>query len=171
MALKKSRPTSPGRRFLVEVVKKDLHKGKPYGPLTQTKTATGGRNNLGRITCRHVGGGHKQLYRMIDFKRVKDGIAARVERLEHDPNRNAHIALVLYVDGERRYIIAPSGLKAGMQILSGSTAPIRVGNTLPLGSIPVGSVLHCVELKPGKGAQLARSAGTSVQLVAKDTAY
>jgi large subunit ribosomal protein L2 len=171
MALEKSRPTSPGQRFVLKVSNKDLHKGKPHAPLVVNKNKTGGRNNLGRITCRHVGGGHKQLYRLIDFKRNKDGIMARVERLEYDPNRSAHIALVVYADGERRYIIAPNGLKAGNEVLSGSDSPIKVGNCLPLANIPVGTVIHCVELKPGKGAQLARSAGTSVQLIAKEGVY
>lgn len=171
MAIVKSRPTSPGKRFAVIVSNDDLHKGKPYSPLVVSKNKTGGRNNLGRITCRHVGGGHKQLYRLIDFKRNKDNIVAKIERIEYDPNRSAHIALALYSDGERRYIIAPSGLKAGAEILSGADAPIRVGNCLPLSNIPVGTVIHCVEMKPGKGAQLARSAGTSVQLIAKEGIY
>ena len=171
MAIVKSKPTSPGRRFVVRVVNDDLHKGAPYRPLLEKKTRTGGRNNAGRITTRHIGGGHKQFYRVVDFRRNKDGIPASVERLEYDPNRSAHIALVCYQDGERRYIIAPKGLKAGDQIVSGNTAPIKAGNTLPLRNIPVGSVVHCVELKPGKGAQLARSAGAAVQLMAKDGAY
>lgn len=171
MALQKSRPTSPGQRFVLKVGNKDLHKGAPFAQLVETKTKTGGRNNLGRITCRHIGGGHKQKYRIIDFKRNKDGITAKVERLEYDPNRSAYIALVLYTDGERRYIVAPNGLKADAEIVSGSDAPIKVGNCLPLTNIPVGTVIHCVELKPGKGAQIARSAGTSVQLIAKEGIY
>ena len=171
MALVKSKPTSPGRRHQVRVVNPDLHKGAPYQPLLEKQTKTGGRNNAGRITTRHVGGGHKQHYRVIDFKRNKDGIAATVERLEYDPNRSAYIALVLYADGERRYIIAPKGVKAGDQIISGETAPIKPGNTLPLRNVPLGSVVHGVEMKPGKGAQLARSAGTSVQLVAREGQY
>lgn len=171
MALVKSRPTSPGQRFVLKVSNDDLHKGKPYAPLVVKKTKTGGRNNMGRITCRHIGGGHKQLYRLIDFKRNKDGIVATVERLEYDPNRSAHIALVLYADGERRYIIAPNGLTAGAEISSGSDAAIKIGNCLPLANIPVGTTIHCVELKPGKGAQIARSAGTSVQLIAKEGIY
>jgi large subunit ribosomal protein L2 len=171
MALVKSRPTSPGQRFVLKVSSNDLHKGKPFAPLVVKKTKTGGRNNLGRITCRHIGGGHKQLYRLIDFKRNKDGIKAVVERLEYDPNRSAYIALVLYADGERRYIIAPNGLKAGTEIFSGSDSPIKVGNCLPLSNIPVGTTIHCLELKPGKGAQIARSAGTSVQLIAKEGIY
>ena len=171
MALEKSKPTSPGQRFVVKVFNDDLHKGKPYSPLVVKKSKTGGRNNLGRITCRHIGGGHKQAYRVIDFKRNKDSIGARVERLEYDPNRSAYIALVLYADGERRYIIAPGGLKAGSEVISGFDAPIKVGNCLPISNIPVGTTIHCVELKPGKGAQLARSAGTSVQLIAKEGMY
>ena len=168
MPLVKRKPTSAGRRFVVSVVNPDLHKGEPYGPLLEKKSKTGGRNNNGRITTRHVGGGHKQHYRVIDFKRNKDGVSAKVERLEYDPNRSANIALVCYSDGERRYVIAPKGLAAGDVIESGERAPIKVGNTLPLRNIPVGSVVHCVELKPGKGAQIARSAGTSVQLVARE---
>jgi large subunit ribosomal protein L2 len=171
MALEKAKPTSPGKRFLVKVTNKELHKGKPHAALVSPKKKTGGRNNEGRITCRHVGGGHKQHYRHIDFKRDKDGIPARVERLEYDPNRSAHIALVLYADGERRYIIAPSGLKAGDEIISGANSPIKIGNCLPLINIPIGSVIHCLELKPGKGAQLARSAGASVQLIAREGIY
>ena len=168
MAVKKSKPTSPGRRSVVSVVNPNLHKGAPYGPLLESKSKSGGRNNRGRITTRHVGGGHKQQYRLVDFRRNKDAINATVERLEYDPNRSAHIALVCYADGERRYIIAPKGLKAGDVVSSGQAAPIKAGNALPLRNIPVGSTIHCVELKPGKGAQLARSAGASVQLVARD---
>lgn len=168
MPIVKRKPTSPGRRFVVSVVNPDLHKGAPYAPLLAKKSKSGGRNNAGRITTRHVGGGHKQHYRVIDFRRNKDGIPAKVERLEYDPNRTAYIALVCYADGERRYIIAPKGLKAGDKIESGDAAAIKVGNALPLRNIPVGSTVHCVELKPEKGAQLARSAGASVQLVARD---
>lgn len=171
MAIVKCKPTSPGRRHLVKVVNAELHKGKPYAPLLDTKSKSGGRNNNGRITVRHIGGGHKQHYRLIDFKRTKDGIPAKVERLEYDPNRTANIALVLYADGERRYILAPKGLKAGDQIQSGVDAPIKVGNTLPLRNTPLGSVVHAIELKPGKGAQIARAAGAYAQLVAKDGAY
>ena len=152
MALMKAKPTSPGRRFVVQVVNPDLHKGAPHAPLLEKKSKSGGRNNNGRITTRHIGGGHKQHYRMIDFKRNKDGIPAKVERLEYDPNRSANIALVLYADGERKYIIAPKGMKAGDQVQSGQDAPIKSGNTLPIRNIPVGSTIHCVELKPGKGA-------------------
>lgn len=171
MALEKLKPTSPGQRFVVKVVNKELHKGKPYAPLVRAKKKTGGRNNEGRITSRHMGGGHKQRYRLIDFKRDKESITARVERLEYDPNRSAHIALVLYADGERRYIIAPNGLKPGDEIVAGADAAIKVGNCLPLINIPIGSTVHCVELKPGKGAQLARSAGASVQLIAREGIY
>ncbi|MDM3870638.1 50S ribosomal protein L2 [bacterium SCSIO 12696] len=168
MPVIKRKPTSPGRRHVVSVVNPDLHKGAPYAPLLEKKSKSGGRNNAGRITTRHIGGGHKQHYRIIDFKRNKDGIPARVERLEYDPNRTAYIALVCYNDGERRYIIAPKGLKAGDVISSGADADIAVGNTLPLRNVPVGSTVHCVELKPGKGAQIARSAGASAQLVARE---
>lgn len=171
MAIVKSKPTSPGRRFAVRVVNADLHKGAPHKPLLEKKSRTGGRNHNGRITSRHIGGGHKQSYRVIDFKRNKDSVPAKIERLEYDPNRTAFIALVLYADGERRYIIAPKGVKAGDPIQSGSDAAIKVGNTLPLQNIPVGTTVHCVEMKPGKGAQLARSAGTSVQLVAREGLY
>jgi large subunit ribosomal protein L2 len=171
MALVKVKPTSAGRRGVVKVVNANLHKGKPLSSLTEKKIRGSGRNNHGRITMRHKGGGHKQAYRVIDFKRNKDGIAAKVERLEYDPNRSAHIALLCYADGERRYIIASKGLTVGAQLMSGNEAPIRVGNTLPLRNIPVGTTVHCVEMLPGKGAQLARSAGTSVQLLAREGSY
>ena len=171
MPLVKRKPTSAGRRFVVSVVNADLHKGAPYAPLLEKKSKTGGRNSAGRITTRHIGGGHKQHYRMVDFRRNKDGIPAKVERLEYDPNRSANIALVLYADGERRYIIAPKGIEVGSAIQSGEDAPIKVGNTLPLRNIPVGSTVHCVELKPGKGAQIARSAGAYVQVVAREGTY
>ncbi|MPY26851.1 50S ribosomal protein L2 [Shewanella sp. YLB-07] len=171
MAIVKCKPTSPGRRHLVKVVNKDLHKGKPFAALLAKKSKSGGRNNTGRITVRHIGGGHKQHYRIIDFKRNKDGIPAKVERLEYDPNRTANIALVLYADGERRYILAAKGMQAGDKIQSGIDAEIKVGNTLPLRNMPIGSVVHAVEMKPGKGAQIARSAGTYVQVVARDGAY
>jgi large subunit ribosomal protein L2 len=171
MALVKAKPTSAGRRFVVSVKTPGLHKGKPYEGLVEKKSKSGGRNNAGRITTRHRGGGHKQRYRTIDFKRNKDGIEAVVERVEYDPNRSAHIALLKYADGERRYIIAPKGVKAGDPVRSGDDAGIKPGNCLPLRNIPVGSVVHCVELKPGKGAQIARSAGTSVQFVAREGAY
>ncbi len=168
MPVAKLKPTSPGRRFVVKVVNPELHKGAPYAPLLEKKSKNGGRNNMGRITTRHQGGGHRQHYRVIDFKRNKDGIPGVVERLEYDPNRSANIALIKYIDGERRYIIAPKGVSAGTEILSGSEAPIKPGNCLKLRNIPVGSTVHCIELKPGKGAQLARSAGASVQLVARE---
>ena len=171
MAVQKSKPTSAGRRHQVRVVNQELHKGAPYAPLLEKQSRNGGRNNNGRITTRHVGGGHKQHYRLVDFKRNKDGIPAKVERIEYDPNRTAHIALLLFADGERRYIIAPKGLQAGDAVQSGAAAPIKVGNCLPLRNIPVGSVVHAVELKPGKGAQLARSAGASVQLAAREGRY
>ncbi len=171
MAISKLKPTSPGRRGTVRVSTPELHKGAPYEPLVEKKTKSGGRNNQGRITTRHVGGGHKQRYRVIDFKRNKDGIKAVVERLEYDPNRTAHIALVLYADGERRYIIAPKGIQAGDEIYSGQEAPIKPGNSLPLRNIPVGTIIHCIEMKPGKGAQMARSAGAAVQLLAREGSY
>jgi large subunit ribosomal protein L2 len=171
MAILKSKPTSAGRRHVVRVVEHDLHKGAPYKPLIESQSKTGGRNNNGRITTRHVGGGHKQHYRVIDFKRDKDGMPAKVERLEYDPNRTAHIALILFPDGERRYILAPKGLKAGDLVQNGPSAPIKAGNCLPIRNIPVGSVIHAIEMKPGKGAQLARSAGAAVQLVAREGAY
>lgn len=171
MAIVKCKPTSAGRRFVVKVVNQDLHKGAPYAPLVEKKSKSGGRNNNGRITTRHVGGGHKQHYRLVDFRRNKDGIVAKVERIEYDPNRSAHIALLCYADGERRYIIAPKGLEVGQQVVSGSEAPIKAGNALPIRNIPVGSTIHCVEMLPGKGAQLARAAGTSVQLLAREGLY
>ena len=171
MAVVKAKPTSPGRRFQVKVVNQELHKGAPWKGLVENQRKSGGRNNTGRITTRHVGGGHRQHYRIVDFKRRKDDIPAKVERLEYDPNRSANIALLMYADGERRYIIAPKGLSAGAEVISGVHAPIVVGNSLPLRNIPVGTVIHCIELKPGKGAQLARSAGASVQLVAREGAY
>ena len=167
----KSKPTSPGRRFVVSVKNEDLWKGKPHAPLLEPKSKSGGRNNNGRITTRHIGGGHKQHYRKIDFKRNKVGVPAVVERLEYDPNRSAHIALLKYLDGERAYIIAPKKLRAGDQVVNGEDAPIKVGNCLPMRNIPVGSVIHCIELKPGKGAQMARSAGAYAQLVAREGTY
>ena len=171
MALVKPKPTSAGRRGMVKVVTPDLHKGEPYAPLLEKQNKTAGRNNHGHITVRHRGGGAKQRYRVIDFKRDKDGIPATVERIEYDPNRSAHIALLLYVDGERRYIIAPNGVSRGTKLMSGADAAIEPGNCLPLRNIPVGTNVHCVELKQGKGAQLARSAGASVQLVAREGAF
>lgn len=171
MALKKAKPTSAGRRFVVSVHTPDLHKGAPYAPLIEKKSKSGGRNNHGRITVRHRGGGHKQRYRLIDFKRNKEGIPAVVERIEYDPNRTAHIALLSYADGEKTYIIAPKGIKAGDSLESGDEAAIRAGNCLKLSVIPVGSTIHCVEMKPGKGAQIARSAGSSAQYVARENGY
>ena len=171
MAIVKSKPTSAGRRHVVKVVSADLHKGKPFAALVEKKSKTGGRNNNGRITTRHIGGGHKHHYRVIDFRRTKDGIPGTVERIEYDPNRTAHIALIKYADGERRYIIAPKGLQAGSVIVSGEAVDIKVGNTMTLRNIPLGSTVHCIELKPGKGAQMARSAGASAQLVAREGAY
>jgi large subunit ribosomal protein L2 len=171
MALIKAKPTSPGRRFVVSVKTPGLHKGKPFAGLLEKKGKTGGRNNAGRITSRHIGGGHKQRYRLIDFKRNKDGIDSVVERIEYDPNRSAHIALLKYMDGERRYIIAPKGVAEGARLRSGDDAGIKNGNCLRLRNIPVGSVVHCIEMKPGKGAQIARSAGTSAQFIARDGAY
>ena len=171
MSLSKKKPTSPGRRFVVKVSNRTLHKDGPDSRLLAQKTRKGGRNNSGRITVRHRGGGHKRRYRVIDFKRLKDGVPARVERLEYDPNRSAHIALLLYADGERRYVIAARGMETGTVLMSGISAPIQIGNCLPLRNIPVGSVVHCVEMKPGRGAQLARSAGTSAQLVAREQTF
>ena len=171
MALVKVKPTSPGRRGVVKVVHENLHKGRPHAALVEKQTKNAGRNNNGRITVRHQGGGSKQHYRLIDFKRNKDGIPGKIERLEYDPNRTAHIALVLYADGERRYIIAPRGLEAGATIMSGSEAPIKTGNALPIRNIPVGTTIHCIEMIPGKGAQMARSAGASVQLMAREGVY
>jgi large subunit ribosomal protein L2 len=171
MPLMKVKPTSPGRRALVKVVTPDLHKGEPHWPLVERQNRGSGRNNLGRVTMRHKGGGHKQHYRVVDFRRDKDGIQATVERLDYDPNRSAHLALLLYADGERRYIIAPKGVVAGAQLLSGAEAPIKTGNTLPLRSVPVGTTVHCIEMLPGKGAQLARSAGSSAQLLAREGSY
>jgi len=169
--LVKVKPTSAGRRGLVKVVNKDLHKGRPVAALTEAKIRGSGRNNLGAVTMRHQGGGHKKHYRLVDFRRNKDGISAKVERIEYDPNRSAHLALLCYSDGERRYIIAPKGVAAGTVLMNGAEAPIRAGNCLPIRNIPVGSTIHCVELRPGKGAQIARSAGTSVQLLAREGTY
>ncbi|HEX5767689.1 MAG TPA: 50S ribosomal protein L2 [Burkholderiales bacterium] len=171
MPLVKVKPTSPGRRALVKVVTPELHKGDPFWPLTRKQTKTVGRNHHGTITMRHKGGGNKQHYRVIDFRRDKDGINARVERLEYDPNRSAHLALLLSADGERRYMIAPKGLQVGAQVVSGAEAPIKTGNALPLRNVPVGTIVHCVEMMPGKGAQLARSAGAGVQVLAREGSY
>jgi large subunit ribosomal protein L2 len=171
MSLIKSKPTSPGRRFRIKISNPELYKGKPCSSLIQKSKKTGGRNNQGRITTRHIGGGHKKRYRIIDFNRDKDNIAARVERLEYDPNRNANIALLLYIDGERRYIIAPKDLKQGDPVMSGKDSSIAIGNSLPIKNIPIGTQVHCIEMKPGKGAQIARSAGTVAQIVAIEGDY
>lgn len=171
MALMISKPTSPGKRGEIRVVHKHIHKGNPHAPLVEVLKKTGGRNNTGRITVRHIGGGTRTQYRIIDFKRLKDGIPAIVERIEYDPNRTALIALLVYKDGERRYIIAPSGLEKGSTVVSGDDAPIAAGNALTLKRIPLGTTIHCVELKPGKGAQMLRSAGCSGQVVAKEGMY
>jgi len=171
MAVVKVKPTSPGRRAVVKVVHKHLHKGAPEASLLEPQKQKSGRNNNGHITMRHKGGGHKHHYRVVDFKRNKDGIPAKVERIEYDPNRTAHIALLCYADGERRYVIAPRGLEAGATVISGAEAPIKAGNTLPIRNIPVGSTIHCIEMLPGKGAQIARSAGASVTLMAREGTY
>ncbi|MEL0082535.1 MAG: 50S ribosomal protein L2 [Gammaproteobacteria bacterium] len=171
MAIVKRKPTSAGRRFVIQVVDSELYKGEPHAPLVEQLSKNGGRNNRGRITTRHRGGGHKRRYRVIDFKRDKDDIPARVERVEYDPNRSANIALLLYADGERRYMIAPKGIAAGDSVVSGVQVPIKSGNCMPLGNMPLGSVVHCIEMKPGKGAQIARSAGNSAQLLAREGSY
>jgi len=171
MPIVKTKPTSPGRRAMVKIVTPGLHKGRPVDALTESQKRGSGRNNLGHITMRHKGGGHKTQYRIVDFRRNKDGIQAKVERLEYDPNRSAHLALLCYADGERRYILAPRGVAPGAVLMSGAEAPIRAGNTLPIRNIPVGSSIHCIEMLPGKGAQLARSAGTSVRLLAREGTY
>jgi len=171
MAIVKVKPTSNGRRAMVKVVNPDLHKGDPYGPLLEKKAKIDGRNNAGRICVRHRGGAHKRRYRVIDFKRDKDGIPGKIERFEYDPNRSANIALVLYKDGERRYIIAPKGVEVGSEVISGATAPIKPGNAMPIRNIPVGSTIHCVEIKHGGGAQFGRSAGAAIQLIAREGAY
>jgi large subunit ribosomal protein L2 len=171
MPLIKVKPTSSGRRGVVKLVNPDLYKGRPVQALLEKKSKSAGRNNSGRITIRHKGGGHKQHYRLVDFRRDKDGVPATVERLEYDPNRSANLALLCYADGERRYIIAPKGVPAGTKLMSGVEAPIKPGNCLPLRSIPVGTTIHCVEMQPGRGAQMARSAGASVQLLAREGSY
>ncbi len=171
MALVKVKPTSPARRGMVKVVNPDLYKGRPVASLIEKKSKSAGRNNNGHITTRHLGGGHKQHYRIVDFVRNKDGIPAKVERIEYDPNRSAHIALLCYADGERRYIIAPRGLSVGDRVMNGSEAPIKAGNCLPLRNIPVGTTLHCIEMLPGKGAQMARTAGAAVVLMAREGSY
>ena len=171
MPIQQLRPTSPGRRFVVKVTTPGLAKAEPHKSLVVKLERSKGRNSYGRVTTRHRGGGHKRRYRVIDFRRDKDGVAGRVERLEYDPNRSAHIALVLYADGERRYILAPKGLVEGDTVMSGREAQIKTGNALPLRSIPVGTQVHAVELKPGKGAQIARAAGGSAQIVAREGGY
>ena len=171
MPLRKLRPITPGQRGMVRVVNPQLHKGEPHTPLLAPLSRNGGRNNQGRVTTRHQGGGHRRHYRIIDFRRDKDGIPGKVERLEYDPNRTANLALIVYRDGERRYILAPKRIAVGDPVMSGSEAPIKTGNALPIKSIPVGTQVHCVELKPGGGAQLARSAGASIQIVAREGAY
>lgn len=171
MPLQKVKPISPGRRFTVKVKTPLLHKGDPHSSLLTKLSKSGGRNNQGRVTTRHRGGGHKRRYRQVDFKRNKDGVTGRVEHIEYDPNRSAHLALILYADGERRYILAPKGLRSGDTVLSGKDAPIQTGNTLPIRNIPVGTLVHCVELKPGKGAQLVRAAGGTAQIAAREGAY
>lgn len=171
MAIVKLKPTTPGQRGVVKIVTPGLHKGGAYAPLLEKQKRGSGRNNAGRITVRHKGGGHKQAYRIIDWKRNKAGIPAIVEHIEYDPNRTAHIALVCYADGERQYIIAPHGLAVGAEIVSGSDAPIKVGNSLPLRNIPIGTTIHCVELNPGKGAQMVRSAGAQAVILGRDGIY
>ncbi len=171
MALKQFRPTSPGRRELVIVDRGELYKGKPVKALTEGLTKSGGRNNMGRVTAFRHGGGHKRTYRMIDFKRRKWGMEAVVERLEYDPNRTAFIALIKYKDGELAYILAPQRLKAGDTVVAGEKVDVKPGNAMPLKSIPVGTIVHNVELKPLKGAQMARSAGTYAQVVGRETGY
>jgi large subunit ribosomal protein L2 len=171
MALKTFRPTSPGLRHLVQVDRGHLWKGAPVKMLTEGKPKTGGRNNDGRITTRHIGGGHKQSYRLIDFRRRKHGMAASVERLEYDPNRTAFIALIKYEDGHLSYILAPQRLAVGDSVVSGPKVDVKPGNAMPLASMPIGTIVHNVELKPGRGGQLARSAGSFVQLVGRDSGW
>lgn len=171
MAIIELKPTSPGQRFKINIKTEGLHKGSPVKSLTKKKNRTCGRNDVGRVTVNHRGGGHKRRLRVIDFKRDKDGIPARVERIEYDPNRSADIALLLYADGERRYIVAPKGLVPGVKVESGVNVSIMVGNCLPIANIPVGATIHCIELKPGKGAQLTRSAGAYAQLLAREGLY
>jgi len=168
MAIVKTNPTSPGRRFVLKVVTPEIHKGAPFEPLLEKKSRSGGRNNKGRITVRHRGGGHKRRYRVVDFKRNKEGVPAVVERLEYDPNRSANLALLKYLDGERAYIIAPKGLGKGNRVQAREDVPISAGNCLPLRNIPLGTLVHCIEMRPGKGAQLARAAGSSAQIIARE---
>ena len=171
MAVVKCKPTSPGRRHVVKVVNPELHKGKPFAPLVEKNSKSGGRNNNGRITTRHIGGGHKQAYRIVDFKRNKDGVPALVKAIEYDPNRTANIALIAYADGEKAYILAPAGLKVGDHVMNGPDAEVKLGNALPMSRIPVGANIHNIEMKPGKGGQLVRSAGNVAQLMAKEGKY
>ena len=171
MPLKSYKPTSPGQRQLVTVSRRELYTGKPEKTLTKGISKTGGRNNTGRITSRHRGGGHKRKYRVIDFKRIKHDIEANVERIEYDPNRSSFIALIKYKDGEKSYILAPQKLKVGDKVISGNKVDIKPGNAMPISSIPLGTLLHNIELKPGKGGQIARAAGTYVQLVGRDQAH
>lgn len=171
MAIIELKPTSPGQRFKINIKTEGLHKGRPVKALTKKKNRTNGRNDIGRVTVDHRGGGHRRRLRAIDFKRDKDGVPARVERIEYDPNRSANIALLVYADGERRYIIAPKGMTAGTKVESGPDVSILSGNCLPIANIPVGATIHCIELKPGKGAQMARSAGAYAQLLAREGTY
>ncbi|MCD7728328.1 MAG: 50S ribosomal protein L2 [Clostridia bacterium] len=171
MAIKRYKPTSPARRFMTVSTYSELTGDKPERSLLHDKRKTGGRNNMGRITVRHIGGGNKTKYRIIDFKRNKDGVPATVKSIQYDPNRSAHIALLVYADGEKRYILAPVGLNVGDKVLSGKGADIKAGNTLALEDIPVGTVVHAIEMKPGRGAQIARAAGISAQIMAKEGAY
>nr|BET44524.1 MAG: 50S ribosomal protein L2 [Candidatus Aschnera chinzeii] len=171
MVIIKCKPISPGHRHKVKIVNHELYNGKPFSKLLEKKHKTGGRNHNGKITTRHIGGGHKKQYRLIDFKRNKDNINAIVKRIEYDPNRSANIALVMYNDGEYRYILSPKNLRAGNKIESGINVAIKIGNCLPVKNIPVGTIIHNLELKPGKGGQLIRSAGSSAQIIAKDNKY
>ncbi len=171
MALKKFNPVTPGMRQLIQIDRSDLWKGAPEKALTEGLSKTGGRNNMGRITSRHIGGGHKRKYRIIDWKRTKWDMPATVERIEYDPNRTSFIALIQYEDGTRNYIIAPQRLKVGDKVIAGSKVDIKPGNAMPLKNMPVGTIIHNIEMKPGKGAQMIRSAGTYAQLVGRDQGY
>ncbi len=171
MGIKRYKPTSPGRRNMTTSDFAEITKSTPEKSLLEPIRKSGGRNNLGRITCRHRGGGHKRAYRVIDFKRNKYGVPAKVASIEYDPNRSARIALLTYTDGEKRYILAPDGLEVGQNVLSSAKADIQVGNSLPLANMPLGTIIHNIEMKPGKGGQLARSAGSSAQLMAKEGKY
>ena len=171
MAVKRYKPTSPARRFMTVLAYSELTGDKPENSLLHDKRKSGGRNNMGRITVRHIGGGNRIKYRIIDFKRNKDGIPATVKSIQYDPNRSAHIALLAYADGEKRYILAPVGLQVGDKVLSGIGADIKAGNALPISEIPVGTVVHAIEMQPGRGAQIARAAGISAQIMAKEGAY